>query len=59
MNAGLSVSRVGSAAQSKLIKGLSGNLRLDLAQFREVEDFTKLGFALDDATKRLVEKVLL
>jgi F-type H+/Na+-transporting ATPase subunit alpha len=53
---GLSVSRVGSAAQSKVIKKLAGNLKLELAQFREVEDFTKLGFALDDATKRLVDK---
>jgi len=55
---GLSVSRVGSAAQSKVIKKLAGNLKLELAQFREVEDFTKLGFALDDATKRLVDRVL-
>jgi F-type H+-transporting ATPase subunit alpha len=53
---GLSVSRVGSAAQSKTIKRLAGSLKLELAQFREVEDFTKLGFALDDATKRLVDK---
>jgi len=53
---GLSVSRVGSAAQSKSIKRLAGNLKLELAQFREVEDFTKLGFALDDATKRLVDR---
>jgi len=52
---GLSVSRVGSAAQSQVIKKLAGNLKLELAQFREVEDFTKLGFALDDATKRLVD----
>ena len=54
---GLSVSRVGSAAQNKTIKRMAGNLKLDLAQFREVEDFTKLGFALDDATKRLVDRV--
>jgi F-type H+-transporting ATPase subunit alpha len=53
---GLSVSRVGSAAQSKSIRKLAGNLKLELAQFREVEDFTKLGFALDDATKRLVDR---
>jgi F-type H+-transporting ATPase subunit alpha len=53
---GLSVSRVGSAAQSKVIRKLAGNLKLELAQFREVEDFTKLGFALDDATKRLVDR---
>lgn len=53
---GLSVSRVGSAAQFPSMKRLAGNLKLELAQFREVEDFTKLGFALDDATKRLVDR---
>jgi len=53
---GLSVSRVGSAAQNKTIKKMAGNLKLELAQFREVEDFTKLGFVLDDATKRLVDR---
>jgi F-type H+-transporting ATPase subunit alpha len=53
---GLSVSRVGSAAQNKSMKKLAGNLKLELAQFREVEDFTKLGFALDDATRRLVDR---
>jgi len=53
---GLSVSRVGSAAQNKTMKKLAGNLKLELAQFREVEDFTKLGFALDEATTRLVNR---
>lgn len=53
---GLSVSRVGSAAQNKVIKSISGSLKLELAQFREVEDFTKLGFVLDDVTKRLVDR---
>jgi F-type H+-transporting ATPase subunit alpha len=53
---GLSVSRVGSAAQNKLIKGMSGTLKLELAQFREVEGFTKLGLVLDDATKQLVDR---
>jgi len=53
---GLSVSRVGSAAQNKIIKQMAGSLKLELAQFREVEDFTKLGFVLDDATKRLVDR---
>jgi len=53
---GLSVSRVGSAAQNKVIKRMAGSLKLELAQFREVEDFTKLGFVLDDATKRLVDR---
>jgi len=53
---GLSVSRVGSAAQNKVIKKMAGSLKLELAQFREVEDFTKLGFVLDDTTKRLVDR---
>jgi F-type H+/Na+-transporting ATPase subunit alpha len=53
---GLSVSRVGSAAQNKVMRKLAGSLKLELAQYREVEDFTKLGFVLDDATKRLVDR---
>ena len=53
---GLSVSRVGSAAQNKVIKKMAGSLKLELAQFREVEDFTKLGFVLDETTKRLVDR---
>jgi F-type H+-transporting ATPase subunit alpha len=53
---GLSVSRVGSAAQNKIIKGMAGTLKLELAQFREVEGFTKLGLVLDDATKQLVDR---
>jgi len=53
---GLSVSRVGSAAQNKVIKGMAGTLKLELAQFREVEGFTKLGLVLDDATKQLVDR---
>ena len=53
---GLSVSRVGSSAQNKTMKKLAGSLKLELAQFREVEDFTKLGFALDEATARLVSR---
>ena len=36
---------------------MAGNLKFELAQFREVEDFTRLGFVLDDATKRLVDRV--
>jgi F-type H+-transporting ATPase subunit alpha len=55
---GLSVSRVGSAAQSKTIKKMAGNLKLELAQFREVEGFTKLGLTLDDATKQLIDRGL-
>jgi len=53
---GLSVSRVGSAAQNKVLRKMAGSLKLELAQFREVEDFTKLGFVLDDATKKLVDR---
>jgi F-type H+-transporting ATPase subunit alpha len=53
---GLSVSRVGSAAQNKVLKKMAGSLKLELAQFREVEDFTKLGFVLDEVTKRLVDR---
>jgi proton translocating ATP synthase F1 alpha subunit len=53
---GLSVSRVGSAAQNKVIKNMAGDLKLILAQFREVEGFTKLGLVLDDATAQLVNK---
>lgn len=53
---GLSVSRVGSAAQNKVLKKMAGSLKSELAQFREVEDFTKLGFVLDDVTKRLVDR---
>lgn len=56
MSPGLSVSRVGSAAQNKVLKSMAGSLKLELAQFREVEGFTKLGFELDDATKQLVER---
>jgi len=53
---GLSVSRVGSAAQNKVIKSMAGDLKLDLAQFREVEGFTKLGLVLDESTAKLIEK---
>lgn len=53
---GLSVSRVGSAAQNAVLKKMAGNLKLELAQYREVEDFTKLGFVLDEATKRLIDR---
>lgn len=53
---GLSVSRVGSAAQSKTIKQMAGSLKLELAQYREVEDFAKLGLSLDDATKLVLDR---
>lgn len=51
INAGLSVSRVGGAAQHKIIKKVSGTLRLDLASYRELEAFTQFGSDLDDNTK--------
>lgn len=51
---GLSVSRVGSSAQSKLMKKLAGSLKLELAQFREVEQFSKFGSELDPATRSLL-----
>jgi F-type H+-transporting ATPase subunit alpha len=53
---GLSVSRVGSAAQNWVLKSMAGSLKLELAQFREVEGFTKLGFVLDAATTQLVNR---
>ena len=54
INIGLSVSRVGGNAQSKAIKQVAGRLRLDLAQFRELEDFVQFGSDLDAAsTKRI------
>lgn len=56
VNAGLSVSRVGGAAQTKMMKSISGNIRLSLAQFRELEAFAQIGSDLDDATKRQIER---
>lgn len=51
INVGLSVSRVGSAAQIKPMKQVAGSLKLELAQFREVEAFASFGSDLDDATQ--------
>ena len=51
VNVGLSVSRVGGAAQSKAMKKSSGSIRIDLAQYREMEVFTQFSSDLDDATK--------
>ena len=51
VNVGLSVSRVGSAAQTKALKSAVGTLRLDLSQYREMEVFTQFSSDLDDATK--------
>ncbi|QGU00729.1 ATP synthase alpha chain [Candidatus Syntrophocurvum alkaliphilum] len=50
INAGLSVSRVGGAAQTKAMKGVAGQLRLDLAQYRELAAFAQFGSDLDKAT---------
>ncbi len=52
INVGLSVSRVGGAAQVKAMKQVAGTLRLDLAQYREKEAFAQLGSDLDQATQR-------
>ena len=51
INAGLSVSRVGGNAQNKAMKKVAGSLRLDLAQYRELEAFTKFGSELDKSTQ--------
>ena len=51
VNVGLSVSRVGGAAQTKIMKKVAGNLRIDLAQYRELEVFTQFSSDLDDGTK--------
>ena len=56
LNVGLSVSRVGSAAQIKAMKQVSGTLRLDLAQFRELEAFAQFGSDLDEKTRSLIER---
>ncbi|MBQ8264848.1 MAG: F0F1 ATP synthase subunit alpha, partial [Oscillospiraceae bacterium] len=52
VNVGLSVSRVGGAAQTKAMKSASGVIRLDLAQYREMEVFTQFSSDLDEATRR-------
>jgi len=56
INAGLSVSRVGGAAQTKIIKKLGGNIRLDLAQYRELAAFAQFASDLDDITRRQIER---
>ena len=55
INAGLSVSRVGGAAQTKAMKKASGSIRIDLAQFREMEVFTQFSSDLDAATKEQLQ----
>lgn len=52
VNVGLSVSRVGGAAQTKAMKKATGSIRLDLAQYREMEVFTQFSSDLDEATKK-------
>jgi len=56
INAGLSVSRVGSAAQLKTMKKVSGSLKLELAQYREMASFAQFGSDLDEATQRLLNR---
>ena len=56
LNVGLSVSRVGSAAQIKAMKKVAGKLRLDLAQFRELEAFAQFGSDLDEKTRAQIER---
>lgn len=55
VNVGLSVSRVGGAAQTKAMKKASGSIRIDLAQFREMEIFTQFSSDLDDSTKEQLD----
>jgi len=56
INPGISVSRVGSNAQNKMIKKLAGSLKLELAQYRELEEFARLGLSLDESTMYMLEK---
>jgi F-type H+/Na+-transporting ATPase subunit alpha len=56
VNVGISVSRVGGSAQTKAMKGVAGRLRLDLAQYRELEAFAAFASDLDAATKRQLER---
>lgn len=56
ISAGLSVSRVGGAAQTKTVKSVSGHLKLGLSQFRELASFAQFGSDLDEATKSQIER---
>jgi F-type H+/Na+-transporting ATPase subunit alpha len=56
INVGISVSRVGGSAQIKSMKKVAGTLKLDQAQFRELEAFSKFGSDLDPSTKAVIEK---
>ncbi len=56
LNVGISVSRVGGAAQTKAMKSVAGRLKLDLAQFRELQAFAQFASDLDPQTKQLIER---
>lgn len=56
VNVGLSVSRVGSSAQTKAMKKVAGKLRLELAQFRELQTFVQFASDVDEATKKKINK---
>ena len=56
INAGISVSRVGGAAQTKLVKGLSGGIRTDLAQYRELAAFAQFASDLDESTRKQLDR---
>ncbi|EOJ9181364.1 F0F1 ATP synthase subunit alpha, partial [Campylobacter jejuni] len=56
INVGLSVSRVGGAAQIKATKQVSGTLRLDLAQYRELQAFAQFASDLDEASRKQLER---
>ena len=56
INVGLSVSRVGGAAQTKAMKKVSGSMKLDLAQYREMAAFSQFGSDLDAATQKLLNR---
>jgi len=56
INAGISVSRVGGAAQTKVIKGLSGGIRTDLAQYRELAAFAQFASDLDESTRKQLDR---
>jgi F-type H+-transporting ATPase subunit alpha len=56
INAGISVSRVGSSAQTKIIKNQSGGIRTDLAQYRELAAFAQFASDLDEATRKQLDR---
>jgi len=56
VNIGLSVSRIGSAAQNKIMKNISGPLKLELAQYREIQSLEQFGENLEEATKKLLKR---